>query len=1836
MTRLLFLLIFYWAFLQASAVETPDFAYPKTVSEESVRNLAKALASNDGPLTVRSAMDLFMAKSMISTDSISSSLHLLDNLRSNVKSPVAASLLSLLEAEAYSQLYSRDRWKYDRRELPLSPIPGLYTEWSGLQFRTRIKQLTDSAIMDIPGLMNTPISAWKDVIVVDHETEIYYPSMFVFVARKVIDILGDMNIRNSGNDKAEILRLYDSLLHSCSPGTAPYISAQLGKMQFLGQNSFKEMMSFYNGYTSAATGSPTSEYAGDILCDIGMPEIGSLESRLLYTTIKDFLKSYPDFRRKGCLKNQISNLSAQSVNVEAPQLTGPGRDNQIRVTLTNVAEARIMIYNVSSTSSKERNYTLKRGTSLPQPIASIGLKLTGRSVPFQTDTVINYSFNRPGLYIAVPEFDGMRKGGTKSWNKIFVSDISLSTTGFNKTDVWAVNPMDGKPLEGVEMAIHYDSRRSEQGPYSLGKTNTDGYVSVQEGSGLVTAKFGNDRFAYPVYAYTYSNYTPQTWRTAVEGYSSLPIYHPGDTARWCAVIYEYKFNEHRPCPGKSVQAILTDPSGVELDTLNLTSDRWGRVVGEFHLPSAGLTGNYNIRVDNSWGVVQFMVSDYKLPSFLIDSAKATRGIPVDGDFTISGLIRTYSGFPLAGAKVNIAVSVTQRPRWWMPGQTYKFYDTDTIADNNGRFSIPLTKETIGASPIKNGFYTVTISATSPSGESQVTEVYFTKGERYIIKLNLPENLEIRNGKVPLKAEVVTSTDSLTEIPVRLSVLRPDSTLVLSSFFTDIDLNSVPSGRYIFKFTVPAPYEAEPVTSTTILYRPSDKATPLPGALLWSPDSNVTTHPLGKGEWLFATDCPTHLLVAITTADFLISRRWVEVPAGMGLLPVSIPEGIDNATMTVAATGLFRSTSKTIEIKRGKSERGIRLNLLTFRDRLKPGSRESWTIKVTDLDGKSREAAVVADLYNTALDALSSSSWTFSPARTGGRYFSWNSSPFGSMAWTSAYSVNDKMSECPAEIISDFNTYGYGLVQSPSLRNVMIREYKSAAKSSGTEVIATDEVMDMAGDYEMAGVSLSAADAGGTEESAVEANSEASTITQFKYRQSEVPLAFFHPELTSAPDGTLRLDFELPNANTKWGFRTIAWTDSILTSSLCKDFIAAKHVMVQPNLPRFLRSGDVATLSCLVMNSTDSVMSLTVDIESFNPEDGTVIARQSTDVILAPSGSDTADFTLTAPQQSSFIGYRVKATSSTGDSDGEQTLIPILPVTTEVIETRPFYIAPDSSVFAMDIPPISSEGRLTLQLCENPVWYVVTALPGLIDKEATTSPEAARSLFSAAVAAGLMHDNPMIEQAFHEWENSDKSASTLTSMLERNDELKTVLLNSTPWMTEARSDTERMARLSLLFDRKIISRTISDNISLLAKLYQNGGWAWCSQYPEKSTWATRSVLSLAGYLARLGYLPESKQLRTMLSEALDADTRETVKSFNKHPESDYTSYVILHDLFSSLGIGSPDPSVTDATINRIISGWKHHSLSVKAMDAILLYNHGYKQMAKKLLSSISQFGQSSPEKGLWFPSLGADAVVPTALILEAFSLIEPGCVEVDAIRQWLVLQKGAQDWGSSIATTDVIAVFLHSSTKWIVPAGGCRVELNGDELNISTSDRFIGEYTIPLPTTGGTLNITRQSDTPSWGAIYSQSTDSITSVKSSSCPELSINKQLLLKRANMPPVVVDQSTPLHVGDRITVSLTLHVDIDMDYLVITDSRPAAFELVDQLPGRIYSDGVCFYRENRDSETRIFIDRISRGDYILTYDVWVNNPGTFSSGIATVQSQYAPRFSAHSSGSLIEIFR
>lgn len=1832
--------------LEANAAVKPDFAFPDKIVRTSEQQLKKAIDSGDGPATLRALMNLTLARTAVDPDAMNDAIGKINSVIDATPEPATKAMLNLLLADIYTELYRADSYTYDRRMTPLEPLPADYKEWNGRQFKKIIFDRLADATADAHSLQAQPLSRWSDVVssADNAMTRIYYPTLWDFVCNDAIDIASRLTPYglsfNSSLYSASpgaplpyiadaparyVLESYASLIGAQQPGSAPDIQARLERLRFLRAHSAGESGEpFKAALDKLLADNHDSPWAGDILlamADNGMTQTPASRVEMWRMT-EDFLSKNPAYDRRNCLTNLVASLTRPSISVTLPNIICPGRPVQLHVEARNIKAGRIDIYKVDAGTAR---YVSMRNIHAKK-IGSLSVSSAFVREPAECLLDLAYTFDEPGQYIVVPVLDeNSAIDMSVNYDVITATRLIIASTQDTRVKLWAMDATTGAPVaDAAFTGFGYRNARVD-----LGKTDPDGSVTVKDESrnySTIVASTADDRSAPSYFSYYRSDTSRDV--TMARSTAALPLYHPGDSVDWMAIIYTASPEEGRLLADRRIKAVMRDANYQDVATATLTTDAFGRIADKFKIPTGTLDGDYSITFEdadngNELGRLLFMVSDYKLPTFAVtlDRPAAT----ADG-YIIAGRAVNYSGFPVADATVSLKVSSRRSSRWWWGGNPVEFADISATTDADGRFRIAISNSMLDSALYPTGTFTADAAVTSASGETQTATTAFARRPMRFIVTDNPPAIDI-SMPADIGLKVVDSDNKTVAATVTYTVSRGDSVVAEGSVPSDhrLDLRRLDSGRATIRF---ATADADTLSLTTVLYRPDDMRSPVDD-VLWTPTQSVTTLP---AKILVGTARPTHALYTLYDSRRLLEQKWIRLDAGMHNLSIKLPAGCTDATLCLNAVADYRQSSLRFDIDIKDMRPSISLDIESFRDKVTPGDKETWTIAVSHENTDPTATAIILDIYNEAITALQSQNANILPGKPSGLRFSWDAATANKVSVSAGGRLRDN--RCPDITTPDFETWGRRFSGSVN-RSLHIRggmKLMSKASTYEKEAAVADMADNGAVMTEATGTVPEAAPAPATEAKAPEKPQES-----FAYRDAEMPLAAFEPMLTTGPDGKLVYSFTVPNANTRWVVDAFAVTPTLLGASKRLTMTASKPLMVQPNLPRFLRSGDAAVIPATLMNDTDEDQNIATTVEIFDPADNRILSTQTFETRVCAHGSSTVSVNVTAPDNMPLLGYRVKS-SITGFTDGEQTAIAILPATSPVIESTPFYICPDSLSFSMMLPEARQGASMTLEFCENPIWSVVTALPGLRKADPMTAIQASEAILSAAAADGILRDNPAIAKALAQWASSDKSDSTLVSMLERNADLKTVLLQASPWVMDARDETERMQRLSLLFDRGEIARSIETSVNMLSSLRRDGAWCWTAQSTQPSRWATESVLRNLGALNEMGYLPKNRQLNSMIESALKWLDAQVVEDYRRNPGGNYTSYVALRDLFPDVAQSTAATRVSSATVQQLLGRWHDLRVDDKALAAKILDRHNYHATAMQILTSIREYSRTSPTKGMWWPSLQSregDHVVPlTALILTAFATVDPtDTADIDAIRQWLILQKQALDWGNSAATTEVVAAIISTSRRWSEPAHNAVITIGGEELNIGKVNRTTGYLRTPLPAgdAGKEMTIGNPSRFPSWGAVYSKYVAPVSEIKAASIEGLSITKRTLVISETDN---ISATTDLAVGQKVRVELTIVSDRDMSNVVVTDDRAACLEPVDQMPGYIYSEGVGFYRINSDTATNLFIDFLPKGTYLLSYDLWVNNAGAFLSGIATIQCSRAPSLTAHSAALRLDV--
>ena len=1868
----------------------PDFAFPMKVEKAAKADLDKAVKTDNGSLAVNALVRLALAKNMVDTDSLAAAIDKVAATAGAVSDPAAKGMLKTLEATLYRCAYTSDSYKYNRRPTLGGEPAGDYTLWSRDQFLKKVESLTREAMSYREAMLKTPLSDYSAALTYGKTATRFYPTIYDFAASEAVANLlpfdNGESVLNASllDDPFDSAAAYPSLPNSpigaildiyrswgaAHPSDEAALSIiRVDMLRYIGRHLFGDDSEtpLRDKFMALYQENKGSEYAAAYLLAAGCPDYGTPESSEYYAELRSFIDAHPGYYDINAVKNRLSQVRQRSIRLSYPGVCAPGREFKIEVAGTNLDKATLKFYNVTALMAGKNDDNYIDYRQLGAHTDATEVKFSGE-IPFRQNVTVTHSFPKEGIYAVMPAYEGaVIKNNIRIIRCTSLSGATAASAG--KRSVVAVDVVSGKPRKDVEVWYRPWSRRSGY-TRQPGATDSQGLLDIKADEyGSIILRRGDDRYGPDFSMSFFNEETGEDESYACAVNTSLGLYRPGDTVDFSVVLFQRdKAGNKRPAANVPITLKLNDANYQECGKQTLSTDEWGRAQGSFELPAEGLTGTFHLVAETTERHLcteSFTVSDYKLPTFTVEVTSVTPPADLSQPAVVKGKAMTFAGFPVADAAIKADFKV-RAGIWFWSRTSPVFHQVEATTSPDGSFTIEVPAEVIKGSPAPRGLFLGDIAVTSADGETQTARCSFSLGKPRAIATSLPRQINL--GKtINARVEVVDALgkdypDTLNYTIASAdtaSTFKPVSGTIAAGSIAEL-LKPLSVGRYKLSFATPDPETADPADGMeVVLYRGESPVCPV-DMPLWIPENNVIAAADGSASFPLGSNV-ADANVLLTVSDSkgrLTEQRWLTPAMGMHPVSVTLPAGETSLSVQLHCVRDCQSYQSRVAVTSSASTKAIKVKIETFRDKVTPGDTEKLTLRVIPENGAEARSAVILDMSNKAIDALASNPMSFCAFYSYPRVPSWNGFHFDN-CWFN-HTSPFKSLKTTAVDAPDFNTYGrrFGWpniqqgMRIGAARTTSMMAYKEEAIEEEADMVLNESAVVREAKMAAPAMAAGAAD-NGVEEiedlGAVREHAEEISVTEAgagdesekkaeTYRPSEIPLAFFRPTLTTEADGSLTAEYVVPDANTTWLLRALAYNREMLSATAKADIVASKPLMVNGNAPRFLRIGDRAAIAATVMNDTDSALTVNVTLSLSASGSGETITATDTTVTLEPKSSKALTLPATAPGNAPGAIFRVKGTA--GDfSDGEQSLIAILPAEQDVVESEMFYIAPGQTDFSLPLPKAGKNAQVMLNFTENPAWEVVSALPGLREGQVNSSNEAAAALLSAAVADGLMRDNPEIARALRRWaENPEDSA--LVSKLDKDSQLKQMLLSSTPWVQAALSDTERMQRLTLLLNSRNTSKVIAKAIADLRKTAApDGGWYWTTQYPYVSEWATYNIMGMLGDLKRLGWLPDDKDLEKMITDACAYMDREAARDFAKYPKADYSHYVLLRDRFKDVRRPAPAQRLTASQVQKCIASWKNDNVVEKAVDALILNSNGYNATARQILSSLREYATSTPEKGMWWAQLNdmwfwsLDKVGLTSIILDAFAEAEPAAADIDKIRQWLILQKQNCDWGNSVITSQVVASILSSGTKWTVNPSGTVIRVGGKIVGPARKEMAAGSFTAPIAgllEKPADLTIDRQADYPSFGAVVTMRQATMSELRPAACDQLAVEKSLSVYNGSewMP------GDSFKVGDRVRIELTLTVGEDMDYVVIADKRAAGLEPASQLPAPIWAEGLCFYRENRDSQTNIFIDHLPKGTYRLSYELFAAQSGEFTSGAAQAQSQYNPRIAAHSAGTRITI--
>lgn len=971
-----------------------------------------------------------------------------------------------------------------------------------------------------------------------------------------------------------------------------------------------------------------------------------------------------------------------------------------------------------------------------------------------------------------------------------------------------------------------------------------------------------------------------------------------------------------------------------------------------------------------------------------------------------------------------------------------------------------------------------------------------------------------------------------------------------------------------------------------------------------------------------------------------------------------------------------TATKRIDVPWTNKELTVKIE--TFRSKLKPGDKDEWRITLKGSKAEPVAAEMLAAMYDASLDEIQAHNW---------ERLVWNAySPSIQAIGISLVAREIPFTSELKEKYEENYDYGRYILQSFGLE-YLYGNYRSIRGSMGLVSrgsLEKDKAEGIA--YEEAGIgdamiqtNMSAAPPAAfkdganreTDDKDLHRTVPPAKLDQVPLRKNFNETAFFYPALRANDQGEITFSFTIPEALTTWRMMGYAHTPDLRTGYIEQKIVTQKELMVQPNVPRFVREGDSVVLKAKISNVSTADISGDVRLSFFDattmlPYDNQVALTRSTQNFTVAAGRSTsASWSFVVPEGAPTLVYRIVAANATF-SDGEEAPIPVLPNKMLVTETLPLNVRGNSTE-TYRFEKLATSGssstlrnhKLTLEMSSNPAWYAVQALPTLMEFPYECAEQVFNRFYANSIAFTLTNSSPRIRQVFNSWKGSKES---LLSNLEKNEDLKQILLEETPWVLDGKDETERKHRLGILFDINTMSQGLQLALGKLREQQKpSGGWAW---FPgmEESDYISQYIVTGFGKLKSMGVdLKSSSDMIERGVRFMDAamETRyRKLKQYVKdqdmdkeHLGYDAIQYLYARSFFTEMEIPSQYRKAFDYWMGQAEKYWTSRSILAQSMIGLALHRSKEPKAAKEIIVSLKERALQSKELGMYWKYTPSWfwyelPIESQAAAIELFDEVAKDQKSVEEMKIWLLKQKQVNDWKTTTATADACYALLGRGSNLLASTDLVKISLGGKEIDPKklpgvTVEEGTGYFRTSW--NGGEIKpelaevkLTKTDDGIAWGAMYWQYFERLDKITPAASP-LSVAKKLYRKTSGQKGQQLEEITensPIRIGDVVTSRITIKVDRDMEYIHLKDMRGASFEPASQLSGFHYSGGLGYYLSIKDASTNFFINYLRKGVYVLEYDVKATHGGTYLGGITTIQSMYAPEFASHSQGITVSV--
>lgn len=1413
-------------------------------------------------------------------------------------------------------------------------------------------------------------------------------------------------------------------------------------------------------------------------------------------------------------------------------------------------------------------------------------------------------------------------------------------------------------------------------------------------------------------------------------------------------------------PNKKISITFKDANYQDVKTLELTTNEYGTVNGTFQAPESGMLGNMQLQAQmdgRNIGQYNFRVEEYKRPKFEVTFEPIKKGYKLDDNIEVEGLAKAFAGNNIDGAKVNYrVVRNTRYPYWgywWRPAPSspsQEIINGETTTDEKGKFNIEfkaIPDRSLSKKSKPLFTYTVYADVVDITGETRSSSTTVKVGTIALdIDISVPKEInknaldsfsissknlngefEKATGKITIHQLVSPGVliDRYWETPTDFIMPKADykkafpnraykeenqvqnwilGKEILSTNFNTENEKKIILNKKNFNY---GKYKL--VLETADKY--GEKITLEKYFDVFDTNNNKSTentaffHSLEKNKLEPGETAIIHVgsgykdakvLFQLEHDNKIVGKEWINIS---GLEEIKIPiEEVYRGGLSYHLNFVHsnRKESVSSRITVPWSNKDLKIEYATFRDKLYPGQEEEWQIKLSGNKGDKVAAEMVAAMYDASLDEFAANNWYMNLYPTHYARLGMSTAHFNSAG--SSIRANKWQVERPSTEYRSYrslNWFGFptseymmyrattkSMVRSEAMDGAVGNAPASAAPAPAGAIVeeaeyAADEISADA-DYAFKPMEKSKESKPSTGKDKAEEQEQTETgedFSEVKVRTNLNETVFFFPNLATDKDGNIIIKFTMNEALTKWKFLGLAHTKDLKFGKTQKEVVTQKDLMVMPNPPRFFREGDQIEFTAKVSNLTEKAVNGIAVLQLFD-----AITNEPVDVLL---GNDKAEIPFTAKAGQSApltwnlnipfgkvnaITHRVIA--KTKDfSDGEEDALPVLTNRMMVTETLPLPIRGNQTKdFTFTKLKNSSNSnslqhhQMTLEFTSNPAWYAVQSLPYLMEYPYECTEQIFSRYYANSLASSVANSQPNIKKVFDSWKNTDAMKSNLS----KNQELKYAILEDTPWVLDAQNEEQQKKNIGLLFDLNRMAKEQDKAIATITdRQLSNGGFSW---FPggRDSWYITQYLVEGMGHLDRLGVkeIRQDRKVNKMMVNAVKYCDARIVEQYDKLAkrvkkgtakwEDDHLNSMAIHYLyarsyFNDVSMNAKTKKVMEYYIGQAEKYWLGKGMYQEGMISLALYRKGgFDNTTSDITKSLKERSLNNEEMGMyWKYNTGYYwyqlPIETHALMIEVFDEVAKDEQSVDDLKVWLLKNKQTNNWKTTKGTAAAVYALLMRGDNWLTEDKDIQITIGGKPLDVANLDKEAGTGYFKTKTKGedikpemGNVTVTNPNNVVAWGAMYWQYFEDLDKITTFEETPLTLKKQLFKETNSSTGPVINpiDGKELNPGEKLKVRIELRVDRDMEYVHMKDMRASGLEPINVLSQYKWQDGLGYYESTRDASTNFFFSRLPKGTYVFEYPLRVQHKGDFSNGITTIQCMYAPEFTSHSEGVRIEV--